>query len=146
MFKFAKKSSLAIAMAILIVPVLSACGPNRTTDVTEQSYSIMFANNRTTLPSGKNTFVVHNTATDQQHEFVIFKTDLSWDQMPTNSDGSVIEDGQGVTHIDEIGGIDAGDTKQLTVDLQPGKYIAICNLTDPSSHFQAGMHYAFTVQ
>ena len=146
MFSLAKKSSLAIAIAILVVPILTACGPDRNIDVTEDSYSIKFENNKTTLPSGKLTFHVTNKATDQEHEFVIFKTDLTWDQMPTKSDGSVDEEGKGVTHIDEIGGIPAGQTKSLTVNLQPGKYIAICNLTDPSSHFQAGMHYAFTVK
>lgn len=148
MFRYAKKNSMAIAvaMAMLVAPILTACGPDRNIDVTEDSYKISFENDKTTLPSGDLTFNVTNNATDQEHEFVIFKTDLTWDQMPTNDDGSVQEDGPGVTHIDELGGIKAGQTQTLHVNLKPGKYIAICNLTDPSSHFQAGMHYAFTVK
>ena len=47
---------------------------------------------------------------EQTHEFVIFKTDLPQDQLPTNSDGDVDEEGTGVTHIDEIEGIVGAST------------------------------------
>lgn len=140
-----RKSTIAIVLALFVVPLLAGCA-SRSTKVTLTSYKIAFDNDRTTLPSGDNTFVVTNTA-DQEHEFVIFKTDLAADQLPLTADGTQVdEEGQGVTHIDELGGIQAGETQTLKVSLQPGKYVAICNLTDPSSHYMAGMHYAFTVK
>ena len=140
-----RKSTLAIAVALLVMPLLAGCA-SRSTKVSEVSYKVNFENDRNSMPSGDLTFVVTNDATDQEHEFVIFKTDLPEDQLPTKEDGSVDEEGQGVTHIDELGGIKPGETQTLKVNLPPGNYVAICNLTDPSSHYQAGMHWAFTVK
>jgi uncharacterized cupredoxin-like copper-binding protein len=77
---------------------------------------------------------------------VVFKTDLPEGNLPTKKEkGAVIvnETGPGVTHIDEIPGLNKGDSKDLTVDLKPGKYVVICNLP---THYQLGMHAAFTVK
>ncbi len=142
-----KKLSVLLALVMLFAPILTACGP-KTIDVTLASYSITISSN--TAPAGKVTFHVTNTATDQKHEFVIFKTDLPEDQLPMKDDGSgnmiVDEEGQGVTHIDEIPDMDPGSTKDLTVDLQPGRYVLICNLAVNTTHYMHGMHVVFTVK
>ena len=140
-----RKSTLAIAVALLVMPLLAGCA-SRSTKVSEVSYKINFDKDGKDLPGGDFTFVVTNDSTDQAHEFVIFQTDLPEDQLPTNTDGSVDEEGQGVTHIDEVEDIAPGESKTLKVNLPPGNYVALCNLTDPSSHYQAGMHWAFTVK
>jgi uncharacterized cupredoxin-like copper-binding protein len=80
------------------------------------------------------------------HEFVVFKTDLTEANLPTTKKAGAIivnETGPGLTHIDEISGLNKGDSKDLTVNLMPGKYVVICNLP---THYQLGMHAAFTVK
>jgi hypothetical protein len=47
---------------------------------------------------------------EDTHEFVVFKTDLAADALPTASDGSVDEEGEGVELVDEIEDIAVGDT------------------------------------
>lgn len=94
------------------------------------------------VPAGEVTFEVTNSG-DKEHEFVVFKTDLAIEDLPTNESGSeVIEDGPGLEAIDEIEGIAPGETKTLTVTLEAGNYALICNI---KGHYQRGMRSAFTV-
>lgn len=138
-----RKLSTILVMLLLLAPVLTACGP-QTVDVSLTTYKITLSRN--TASAGKITFHVHNDATNLKHEFVIFKTDLPEDKLPLTSDGVVDENGKGVTHIDEISGLDPGKSQDLTVDLKPGKYVFICNLDHGEQHYQHGMHVSFTVK
>lgn len=106
-------------------------------------------------PAGEITFRADNEGT-MEHELVIIKTDLAPDALPTNEDGTVNEDAEGLEVIDEIEEFEAGGSESLTVTLEPGKYVLICNI-GPSSgeeaghmehdaHYKEGMHAAFTVQ
>jgi uncharacterized cupredoxin-like copper-binding protein len=72
----------------------------------------------------------------------VFKTDLPPDQLPTNEDGDVDEEGEGVEAIDEVEDIAGGSDAELTVNLDAGSYVVICNLP---GHYRQGMHAAFTV-
>ena len=90
--------------------------------------------------AGDLTFDVTNDA-EQTHEFVIFKTDLAEDALPTDDDGDVDEAGEGVELVDEIEDIEAGATESLTVTLDAGSYVFICNLP---GHYGQGMHTSFT--
>ena len=90
--------------------------------------------------AGDLTFDVSNDA-EQTHEFVIFKTDLAEDQLPTDEDGNVDETGEGVELIDEIEDIEAGANQSLTATLDAGSYVFICNLP---GHYGQGMHTSFT--
>jgi hypothetical protein len=94
----------------------------------------------TNPPVGSVTFEVHNNGTIQ-HEFIIFKTDLDEGSLPL-SGTTVDETGAGLTKIDEIEAQDPGSAKTLTVNLEPGKYVVICNI---AGHYQQGMHASFTV-
>jgi uncharacterized cupredoxin-like copper-binding protein len=91
---------------------------------------------------GSTTFNVDNSG-PSTHEFVVFATDLDQADLPLGDDGNVDEEGTGVTHIDEIEDIGAGCQASLTVDLDAGNYVLICNLP---GHYAAGMHAAFTVK
>jgi uncharacterized cupredoxin-like copper-binding protein len=101
----------------------------------------------TTVKGGNLDFVVTNAGT-RPHEFVIFKTDLAPDALPT-ANGEVEEDK--LDHIDELDVFPAGKTESLSVDLPPGHYVFICNIleTPPGqpaiSHYQNGMRVGFTV-
>ncbi len=89
--------------------------------------------------AGTVTFSVNNKG-EKEHEFVIVKTDLKADSLPVVDDGV---DESAFTPVDEIEDIAAGATPSLAVDLQPGHYVILCNLT---SHYQKGMYADFDVQ
>lgn len=91
--------------------------------------------------AGEVTFDVTNDA-EQIHEFVVFQTDLAPDQLPTEEGGDVDESGEGVELVDEIEDIEGGSTQSLTVNLDAGKYVLICNLP---GHYAQGMHAGFSV-
>ena len=99
--------------------------------------------------AGDVTFKVTNEGPDDQHEFVVIKTDLRPGNLPTKNNGSVDEDGEGIEVIDELEEMDVGATDELTVSLQPGAYVLICNVYDAEeneAHYQEGMRTAFTVE
>jgi uncharacterized cupredoxin-like copper-binding protein len=131
-----KRVVVLFAVAAL---VLAACsGDKGKVDVTLSDYKVELGS--TSAPAGDITFNVTNDA-EQKHEFVVFKTDLAPDQLPLNADGDVDEEGEGVTHIDEIGGVPGGSSDSLSVNLEAGGYVLICNLP---GHYKQGMHAAFT--
>ena len=131
-----------IILCVVFASGLAACGPQKV-DVTLKSYGIELSAN--TVSAGNVVFHVSNVATDQMHEFVIFKTDLPEDQLPRTVDGNVDEEGAGVTHIDEVADMAVGQVSDLTVKLDRGRYVLVCNLTEKSMHYMAGMHIVFTV-
>jgi uncharacterized cupredoxin-like copper-binding protein len=76
------------------------------------------------------------------HEFVVFRTDFSPDQLPIK-EGVVDEEGQGLNLVDEQEDIASGTTATLTIPFFTGDhFVVICNL---SGHYQQGMHAALTV-
>ncbi len=95
----------------------------------------------TSAASGKVTFEVKNNGT-VVHEFVVVKTDLAPDQLPKADDGTVEEETDGATVVDEVEDLQPGATGSLTVDLAPGKYIVLCNVP---GHFAGGMQAKVTV-
>lgn len=135
-----KRLLVSLAIAILVVPLLTACGP-KSVDVTLETYKLTMSANEAN--AGPVVFHVTNKATDQKHEFVIFKTDLPEDQLPLNADGDVDEEGAGVTHVDEVE-VESGESKDLSVNLEKGNYVMICNVSD-NHHYMQGMHAAFSV-
>lgn len=126
-----------------------ATGAGTTVDVTVQEFAILPG--EASAPAGTVTFDVTNNGPDDTHEFVVFKTDLAPDALPTAQDGSVDETGEGVELIDELEDIAVGDTPTLTADLAAGNYVFICNIVEQEggetiSHYQQGMRVAFTVE
>ena len=124
---------------------LGACGGGSgasaaKVDASEKEFAISLAQD--TIKGGTQQFTVKNAGTTE-HEFVIFRTDLDPAKLPTKADSTVDEEGPGVTHVDEIGGIAVGATKSLTVHIQPGHYVVICNLV---GHYAQGMRVPLTVQ
>lgn len=120
-----------------------------TVDVTVQEFAVLPAQD--SAPAGDVTFSVTNTGPEDTHEFVVFKTDLAPDALPTASDGSVDEEGEGVELVDEIEDIAVGDNPTLTVSLDAGSYVLICNIVEDEGdetivHYQQGMRTAFTVE
>ncbi len=94
----------------------------------------------TSPPAGEVTFEVHNQGTIT-HEFVVIKTDLAEGELPLDGD-TVDENGTGVDIVDEIEGIDPDGSQVLTVTLDPGNYLLICNI---ATHYSQGMHASMQV-
>ena len=125
----------------------AAGGEAGTVDVTLQEFAVIPSSS--SAPAGDVTFNVTNEGPDDVHEFVVFRSDLAPDALPTAEDGSVDEAGEGVELQDEIEDIAVGDTQSVTIDLAAGDYVLICNIYDKAeqeAHYQEGMRVAFTVE
>ena len=94
----------------------------------------------TSAPAGSVTFDIENKG-PSAHEFVVFETDLAPDALPTDDSGDVAE-GDDFAPVDEVEDIDEGAEPSLTMDLDAGSYVIICNVP---GHYRQGMHVAFTV-
>jgi uncharacterized cupredoxin-like copper-binding protein len=92
----------------------------------------------TDIASGGVTFHVSNAGA-MTHEFEVFGTDLADDALPV--DHGVVQSDQ-LEDEGEVEDVAPGTTVDFDVNLDPGNYVAICNLP---GHYLAGMHVAFTV-
>jgi uncharacterized cupredoxin-like copper-binding protein len=145
-----RRSALYLATVAALGLVAAGCSSDDgggTVEVTLQEFAVIPAPG--SVSAGEVSFEVTNEGPDDVHEFVVFKTDLAPDALPTVEDGSVDEGGEGVELIDEIEDMAVGDSETLTVSLDAGNYALICNIYDESeqeSHYQEGMRVAFTVE
>jgi uncharacterized cupredoxin-like copper-binding protein len=118
-----------------------------TVGVTLQEFAVLPAQD--SAPAGSITFEVENTGPEDIHEFVVIQTDLAPDALPVDENGAVLEEGEGMEVIDEIEDIPVGETPSLTVDLEAGSFVFICNIYDEAeqeAHYTMGMRTAFTVE
>ena len=132
---------LAVPMILGLVLVTASCSSDDDGGVAVTLADFTVTVDPDSAPAGEVTFDITNDA-GQTHEFVVFQTDLAPDQLPTDEGGDVDEAGAGVEHVDEIEDIEAGSTESLTVNLDAGSYVLICNLP---GHYGQGMHAGFTV-
>jgi uncharacterized cupredoxin-like copper-binding protein len=97
-----------------------------------------------TPSAGPVTFTVANDGT-MTHEFVVLKTDTPSESIPIGKfegeEDRINEDTSG-KNVGETGDMEAGTTKTLTLTLQPGHYVFLCNLP---GHYMQGMHVDVTV-
>jgi uncharacterized cupredoxin-like copper-binding protein len=128
-------------------PEESAPAGGTTVNVTLQEWAVVPDSD--TAPAGEVTFSVTNDGPDDVHEFVIVRTDLAPADLPTDDTGAVDEAGEGVEVIDEIEDLAVGDTQEVTVDLEAGSYVLLCNIysaDEDEAHFAEGMRVAFDVE
>lgn len=117
-----------------------------TIDVALQEWAVVPSANA--APAGEVTFTVTNSGPADVHEFVILKTDLGSSSLPVDATGAVDETGAGIEVIDEIENIAVGGSQDLTVTLEPGAYVLLCNIFDETeleAHYAMGMRIDFTV-
>lgn len=134
-------------MAAVLLVGTSCGGGGGTVGVTLQEFAVIPA--ESSVEAGEVTFEATNEGPDDVHEFVIFRTDLAPDQLPVDENGAVDEAGEGLELIDEIEDIPVGETQSVTVELESGNYVLICNIWDEDeqeAHYQEGMRVAFTVE
>lgn len=90
-------------------------------------------------PAGSVTFAVQNSGLIP-HELLVVKSDLGLDKLPQVDQKRVDE--TKVQVVGEVAEFDAAKRQELTLTLQPGKYILLCNVV---SHYISGMYAAFEV-
>jgi iron uptake system component EfeO len=155
-----RRTAVTVAVVAALGLVATACSSDEGGDeggatgeggstiaVTLQEFAVIPASS--SAPAGSITFDVTNEGPEDTHEFVVVKTDLAPDALPTSADGSVDEEGEGIEPVNEIEDIAVGDNPTLTVTLEAGSYALICNVYDESeqeSHYQEGMFTGFTVE
>jgi uncharacterized cupredoxin-like copper-binding protein len=98
-------------------------------------------------PAGAVMFDVENIG-GTDHELMIHKMEAGM-PLPTKADGSVDEEASGVAMVAEVE-VPAGESKELTAQLEPGDYVLLCNVVQETngetvSHYAEGMHVEFTV-
>jgi hypothetical protein len=101
-----------------------------------------------TVPAGMTSFRVFN-AGPQPHELNILKLAPG----ASTSDVLAWQPDQGTPPpfeaVGGMNGLSQGVEQYMTLDLQPGEYVAICNIPDPESgtaHSRLGMIQPFTVK
>ena len=92
------------------------------------------------VPAGDVTFNVTNIG-ESTHEFLVVRTDLAADKLPVDGN-AVDETSPDIDIVDEIEDIEPGQTMSLSITLEAGDYVLICNLP---AHYQSGMYLAFEV-
>lgn len=135
---------ICITVAALSIG-LAGCGGSDTTGAPDGAIKATLTDfaielSASTAPPGSVTFALDNKG-PSVHEFVVFKTDLAPDALPTDDNGDVAESDT-FAPVDEVEDIGLGTGESLTVDLAAGNYALICNI---AAHYRQGMHTAFTV-
>jgi mono/diheme cytochrome c family protein/uncharacterized cupredoxin-like copper-binding protein len=103
-------------------------------------------------PAGNVTFVVKNTGTIE-HEMVVLKTNMPFDQLPVvdagdppapvKTGGNKVDEGANVGETGDPN-LKPGDTRTFTIKhMAAGRYVLVCNL---ANHYRMGMRAAFTVR
>jgi uncharacterized cupredoxin-like copper-binding protein len=121
-------------------------GEGQTVQVTLQEFAV--STDRGSANAGPVTFQATNEGPEDDHEFVVIKTDLALTDLPTEKTGAVDENGEGIEVIGEIEEFPPGETRRATFDLESGAYVLICNVFDKAedeAHYEEGMRTSFTV-
>lgn len=141
---------IALTLGLIAALAISACAPsgsgvtfspNNAVVRVIQTAGFKMKVDHSEVPAGKVTFMVVNEDVID-HEVVILKTDKDPSKLGLlTGQGKVDEQGAG-ENVGEVE-VEAGATGAATFDLQPGKYVLICNVV---SHYAAGMFAPFEVK
>jgi len=140
---------LALAAAVPLA-ILAACGSEGEGGEAEFTLTeFEITADKASLPEGPIDFNINNDG-EREHEFVIVRTDIPGDELPTGDDGSFDEDAPGVDVEQEIEDIGGGDETSRSYTLDPGAYVFLCNIVEDidgteTSHFANGMFLDFQV-
>jgi uncharacterized cupredoxin-like copper-binding protein len=106
--------------------------------VIEENFAILL--DRSSVPAGTVDFALSNLGPDE-HEFVVFKTYLRPENLPVEN-GQVVEDAPSLVKIGEQDQYPANENRLLSLDLDAGHYVLICNLP---GHYEQGMYFELTI-
>ena len=131
---------------IAVAGLLAACSSSASSsgpvsDVNATLKEWEFNLDATTGAAGEVTFHIQNDG-EKTHEFVVVSTDTAADSLPVDDATDTVDETQ-FTPVDEVEDITSGSSAELTVTLEPGHYVILCNL---ESHYAEGMAADFTVE
>ncbi len=113
----------------------STTAPVSTIDAALNEWSI--TTNAPNAKSGEVTFDASNEG-QAPHELVVLKTDQPAGSLKV-TDGRVSEKDS----VGEVSELAAGKSGSTSIDLKPGKYVLVCNIT---GHYEQGMYTSLTVK
>nr|WP_275125813.1 sulfocyanin-like copper-binding protein [Vibrio fluvialis] len=91
---------------------------------------------------GSVSFEVINSSKTMVHEMLVVKVNNFHESLPyQTNEARVIEDK--VQDFGEVSELEPGQSGSLTVNLKPGKYLLLCNI---SGHYERGMFTPFIVE
>jgi len=124
----------------------ASAGPSSgTVDVTLNEWSIKPS--ATSAKAGAITFNIENTGPAKSHEFIILKTDIAPESLPTLKDKSLDEEANGITSPGEGKVLGIGKTQTITVPMTEGKYVFVDNIVEKDlAHWEKKAYATFTVQ
>jgi uncharacterized cupredoxin-like copper-binding protein len=136
------RARLAALTAVLTVAATSCggsgSGGGATGDVIVTLKDFALTATPGTFAAGAITFGIENDG-PSVHEFVVLRTDDAADALPVEN--GVIPEDQ-IDLVDEVEDIPPGTDTSLSVNLDAGAYVLVCNLP---AHYEEGMFAAFTV-
>lgn len=138
--------SLLLGLA-LMAPALLLAGPSaagETVNVvlnnTDADHMTMTVD-KTSVKAGEVTFDVVNQSADTVHEMLVIRSEGAGKELPYDSkDEKIIE--EETQDLGEVADLDPNKGGTLTVTLEPGDYVLLCN--EPG-HYKHGMTANFTV-
>ena len=140
--KLVSLAALALATAGVFVTPASAADTTVKVELWDKSDGSQGINLSTgEVKAGEVTFVITNSSKNKEHEFLIVKTDMSFDQFPMKDSGTRVDEDE-LQGMSEFGDLEEGETKSWTTELTPGRYVLFCN---ERGHFPAGMRTALMV-
>ncbi len=98
--------------------------------------------NASTVSAGEITFSVLNTSDDTIHEMVVVKLSDVNGTLPFNPEESRVDE-ELMNGFGEVAELEPGTRGQLTVTLEPGTYVLVCNIP---GHYSSGMWTILTVE
>lgn len=129
----------AVGGGTTVSPTETAAGDEgRTVSVSEREFAISLDSQQAS--AGRLTFQIHNDGL-RDHNFIVFQTDLPDYQLPTTITGLTVEEDK-LDRAGEQNHIAPGADASLTLTLEPGHYVLICDVT---GHYINGMHTELTV-
>jgi uncharacterized cupredoxin-like copper-binding protein len=130
---------MVVAVGAIVIGLLTSNSgggaPKGDIQATTVDYAIHMPH---TLATGHHTVGLTNNG-KEGHEIVMFRTTLPADNLPLQPNGDVNEEAPQLHSVGDSGdALPPGQTKSFTTtDLQPGHYVAVCNLP---GHYKLGMH------
>jgi uncharacterized cupredoxin-like copper-binding protein len=105
----------------------------------------------TSVPAGTVTFDVTNDSPSPRigHEMIVIRSNLPLDDLPVTSTGAVDEAAEGIEIAARVTKLSPGNSRELTVVLEAGKYGLVCNLyveDQRESHYQRSQWSEFIVE
>ena len=115
-----------------------------TTEAGMELTEFVIAPDRTRARPGTVIFKPRNTG-ELTHQFLVIRSDLPIAELPRKPGDTGVDE----TQLDVVGRIDAinpGESDEITVPVELGNYVLICNLfAAGTSHYLSGMYTSFEV-